>query len=168
VSSIWGPLDSDGAVRSRLADLLKSIERPEIDITFEVAKATDQNQLGVRADADRVSIPLSKLVKGIAVLIIEGRHSRLVSGNDDEAFTGCKPGHVLNHVLEYWHVLTVSSSEDLDVLERMLTVVTLARSVGHVLRPNKGGVPSAAYLYCDFLPLMALNHELGAFKRVRL
>ena len=40
-ATIWRPLDADSAVRASLADLLHAVERPEVDLALEVAKATD-------------------------------------------------------------------------------------------------------------------------------
>jgi hypothetical protein len=71
-----------------------------------------------------------------------------------------QPGHILNHVFEDGDVLAVPASENLHVLQRMLSIVTLASAVGQALRPNEDGVSRGAELGGDILALWATNHEL--------
>lgn len=59
--AIRRPLNVNGAVRAGLAHLLEAVEVPDVNLTLEVAKAADQEQLGEWTDSDRVAVSLAKL-----------------------------------------------------------------------------------------------------------
>lgn len=120
--SIRRPIDTNRAVRASLTDLLKIIERPKVNLTLQVAEASDKAELREGADTNSVPVAFAEFKQGIAVLVIEGSDGGLVTGDNDEAF-GINPRDVINHVLEDGHVLSVSSTEDLHVLQHVLTIV---------------------------------------------
>ena len=124
--SIRGPFDADGTVRLCLSDLLEGVKRPDVNLTFQVSEATNQQQLGERADTNGVAVALAKLEERIAVLVVQSGYSRLVTSDDDEAFTVTQPDHILDHVLEDWYELAIPAAEDLHVLQHVLAVVALA------------------------------------------
>lgn len=81
----------------------------------------------------RVPEPISELKQGIAVLVIQGGSRWLVSRNQDEALTVFEPGHVLDQIAKHSDILAIPSTEDLHILQHVLSVVALAGGVGHVL-----------------------------------
>ena len=126
VLPIGCPLDSNGAVRARFANLLQLFERPNVNLSLQVAKATNQEKLREGTNTDRVSIAFAKLKESIAVFVVEGCNSRLISSNDDELFTRFDPVDIIDHVLEDGDELTLAASENLHVLQAVLAVVALA------------------------------------------
>ena len=63
-------------------------------------------------------------------------------------------------------MLSVSAAENLHILETVLSVVTFARRIAQILRPDKSCIPCRAWLDLDLLALMALDHELRSFEVV--
>lgn len=65
-------------------------------------------------------------------------------------------------IVENGNKLSISSSEDLCILECVLTVVALSRLVKLVLRPDEDSMTSRADHCLDLLSTRTLDHELGA------
>lgn len=61
-------------------------------------------------------------------------------------------------------MLAVPAAKDLHILKHVLTVVALATVVLEGLAPNQSGVSSSGDFDANFLALMTLDHELGAFE----
>ena len=159
VSSVWCPLDTYSTIGARLTNLLQLFERPDIDFTFQVAEASNQKKLREGTYSDRVSITFAKFKKSITVFIVKCCDGRLVACNDYELLARFYPVHIINHILKDRDKLSFSATENLHILQAVLAVITLARSIRHVLRPDQGCVASRVYTNSDLLPLMTLNHE---------
>jgi hypothetical protein len=69
-------------------------------------------------------------------------------------------------VVENGHKLTLLSTKNLHILQTVLPIVTLARRVGEVVGPHKDSMGINVGLDANFLPLGALDGELGSFKRL--
>ena len=67
-------------------------------------------------------------------------------------------------VIEDGDELSILASEDLHILEGVLTVVALAGTVTKSLRPDQDSVTVRSCLDLDVLALVASDHELGPFE----
>ena len=56
--------------------------------------------------------------------------------------------------------MSVSAPKDLDILQLMLTIVTLATLVSQIVTPNQNCMPRSTNFHFDLLASVALDHEL--------
>jgi hypothetical protein len=74
---IGRPLDVDVAIQLCAAELLRLIQRPKVDLSGKVAKATNHRDLREWADSYCVPIAFAELKKRFAVFVIECSRSGL-------------------------------------------------------------------------------------------
>jgi hypothetical protein len=174
VNAIRGERDSHCAValglRLVVVDLGHLGEVPKVNLTLQVAKAAQHHDLGERAHADSVAVPLSKFEKRCAVLIVECCDRWLDASNDDEILAVGQPANIVNRVVETRHERAVSPTENLDVLQCVLSIITLSGLVGVVLGPDQNSVARRAEIRVDLLTLGTLDHKLrlGRYLRIQI
>lgn len=172
VNAIRGERDSHCAVALGLwlvvVDLGHLGEVPKVNLTLQVAKATQHHNLGEGAHADSVAVPLSKFEKRCAVLIVQCCNGWLDASDDDEILAVGKPANIVNRVVETRHERAVSPTENLDVLQRVLSIITLSGLVGVVLGPDQNSVAGRAEIRVDLLTLGTLDHELRLGRHLRI
>lgn len=66
----------------------------------------------------------------------------------------------MNNIVKARDKGAITASENLHILQGVLSVVTLSSFVGQVAGPDQNGVSSGAHLHIDILATVALDHEL--------
>jgi len=116
VNTIWCPFNIDCTIRFRLADVIHFFETPKVNLSCQVSKASNHRDLGERTHSDCVTVTLAEFEKWTAVFIIKSSSGWLNARYYDECFAGRNPCNIMNHVVENWNKLTVTTSKYLNIL----------------------------------------------------
>jgi len=170
ITTIGWPLLTDSTIGFKLAhflNIVKVFQTPYVNLASQVTKATDHCKLREWTDLNGVSKVLTKLKKSIAILIIKRGSRWLHTRDHNESFGIWQPGYIKHLVVEHRDKLAIFSSENLNILKSMLTIVTLTWAICEILRPNKCGMASWGNKYLNLLGSGALDIEFSFFNLVR-
>jgi hypothetical protein len=148
-------------VRLCFAEFLQVLDVPEVHLASKVPEPAKQYHLVEGADPYCVAEALAEFKRGLAVLVIQRRCSRLKTSNHNEVLASWQPASIVNLIVENRNVLAVAASENLSVLKSVFSVVALSTCIKKVLRPNQSRISFGTDKSSDFLSPWALDHEFG-------
>lgn len=142
-----------------------SFQVPKVHFTFrDIAKSTNHENLAKWTDLNRVFELLSEFKLRLSIEIVKRGTCRLLARNHDELLSVRRPLHILNLVVENRNEFPILSLVDTDVLQRVLSIVTLPRRVVLVLGPNENGVSRGRRNNYDVVCSWTRDIELGSLK----
>lgn len=142
-----------------------SFQVPKVHFTLrDIAKSTNHENLAKWTDLNRVFELLSEFKLRLSIEIVKRGTCRLLARNHDELLSVRRPLHILNLVVENRNEFPILSLVDTDVLQRVLSIVTLPRRVVLVLGPNENGVSRGRRNNYDVVCSWTRDIELGSLK----
>ena len=146
-------------------DLFFLIKTPEVHFSLgDVSKTTDHQRVSEWTNSDRVSESLSKLESWLTINVVHSCSGWLLSRNNNEFLSGRSPNYVLDLIVKDRNEMSILSLVDPHILKRVLTIVTLARRVIEILRPNENSVSRWGRKHLDILSFGTSNIELGSLE----
>lgn len=104
------------------------LQVPKVHLTLrDVTKTTNHQSRAEWTNLNRVSELLSKLEGRLTIQIVHRGHGRLLPGDNDELLAILRPLDILDLVIENRDELPILALMDANVLQGVLSVVTLAR-----------------------------------------
>lgn len=159
--SIWCPFNAYSAIWFSFSVFNVSIKVPDINFTCKVSEATNNSSVLEGVYSDCVSVSLAKFKLWIGEFVIQSSYCWLSTRDHNEIVSKCWPFYIMNHCIKYRYEYSGFSSNQLNKLETVLTIVVFTSRINIVLRPYKYGLSSWWWSDVNFLSFAALYKEFG-------